>query len=117
MKNGSALTKKNPQNRISKIVSNIKGRLTVMRKHFFSLLDRRPLLSFFGFLGLLLVLIIIGNAIRKPKVTVTAEQPPKPVSVYSIGGSPKVTLSAQIEKSGVVNLVSQAGGVVQSINQ
>lgn len=79
--------------------------------------DRRPMTSFFAVLGTVLVLIFVGNFLNKPK-PVTPEQlhPVKTVSTYSIGSAPKITVSAQTKKSGVIQVVSLSGGVIDKIN-
>jgi multidrug efflux pump subunit AcrA (membrane-fusion protein) len=80
--------------------------------------ERRPLVSFFSLLGLLLVLIIAGNFLRQPKAEPTAvAQPAKAVDVFGIGVSPRVQVSAKIDKSGVVTLVAQTPGIIQAINK
>lgn len=83
-----------------------------------NLIERRPLVSFFSILGLLLILIIAGNFLRQPKPEDNAvKRIAKEVDVYGIGVSPKVQVSAKVEKSGVVTLVAQTSGVVQAINK
>lgn len=66
---------------------------------------------------MLLGLIIISNVISRPKeIAEETKLPTKNVEVYTIGESPEVTVQAQVEKSGVVKIVSLGAGVVQSIN-
>ncbi len=79
--------------------------------------DRRPMTSFFAVLVAVLVLIFVSNFINKPK-PVTPEQlhPVKTVSTYSIGSAPKITVSAQTKKSGVIQVVALSGGVIDKIN-
>lgn len=79
-------------------------------------IKRRPLGSFFIGLGLLFLFIIIGNVFQQKRVAQPTTPPVKAVRVYSIGDTPKATFQAKIEKSGVVTIVAQTGGVVQSIN-
>lgn len=79
-------------------------------------ITRFPLLSFFGVLLLLLVLIIVGSFLRKPaEEEVVAEAPAQPVEVFQIGGTPNITVQAQVEKSGVIRVVAQSAGVVQQL--
>lgn len=78
--------------------------------------ERRPLLSFFALLGLLFLLIITGNFLRRPAPDPEKKVEPKKVNVYSIGTAPKMTMQAQVEKSGVISVVALAPGVVQRIN-
>jgi membrane fusion protein, multidrug efflux system len=79
-------------------------------------LQRRPFLSFFLALGLLFAFILLGSILsnlnkkEEPERVVV-----KDVSTYRIDGVPKVTVQAQIDKAGVVQIVAQNAGVVQSI--
>jgi len=79
--------------------------------------EKRPLVTFLLLIFILLGLIAISNFINKPAPT--AEEtaiPQKEVKVYSIGTTPKITVQAVVEKSGVIKVVSLGAGVVQSIN-
>ncbi len=79
--------------------------------------DKRPLPAFFALLGIFLLFIIAGNFLRTPKQTdKVTETAPKAVTVFGIGESPKVELTAKVEKSGVVTIVAQTPGIVQGIN-
>ncbi len=77
---------------------------------------RRPLLNFFLALVLLFLVMFLVHVLQAPK-NIQAQNPaPKSVKLYHIGNAPTITLSAKIEKSGVINIVAQTAGVVQSIN-
>jgi multidrug efflux pump subunit AcrA (membrane-fusion protein) len=79
--------------------------------------DARPLPAFFMLLGALLALIILGNFIRTPKATPeSGVHEPKHVEVYGIGESPKIQLTAKVEKTGVLTIVAQSGGIVQNVH-
>lgn len=83
----------------------------------FTVVERRPLLVFTSLLGLLLVLIVISSLMSRPKGQVEETSlPTKSVETYVIGESPKITVQAQVEKSGVIKVVALAPGIVQSIN-
>lgn len=98
-------------------VQNLKKKASQAWKKFLSILDARPLLSFFGFLGLLLVLVIIGSLLRKPAAIAEKKAPePKLVESYGFGDSPKMTFSAKVEKSGVISIYAQAPGIVSKVN-
>jgi len=76
-----------------------------------------PFLSFFLALGLLLLLIIIGSVLGSiGKKETEKNSIVKSVSVYKIGEAPKVTLQAKIEKTGIIKIVAQSGGIVNKIN-
>jgi multidrug efflux pump subunit AcrA (membrane-fusion protein) len=82
-----------------------------------SFLDKKPLTSFFVVLTLLMAVIVIGNFARKPKVADEIIQPqPKEIQVYSVGEAPKITVQAQIEKSGIVKITAQTPGIVSQVN-
>ena len=97
------------QNRLQVVKSNYQKAV-----HF---VDHKPLTSFFVVLTLLLTVIVIGNILRKPKVAEeTIIAPPKEIQVYNIGEEPKITVQAQIEKSGIVKITAQTPGIVSNIN-
>lgn len=77
---------------------------------------RAPLLVLILLLALLLGIIALGNQLRTPEPQPKADtQPTLPVSVYTIGESPRVTVNAQVEKTGVITIVAPAPGVVNTI--
>lgn len=80
-----------------------------------SIINRYPLWTFFILLGILLLLIIAGNFLRKPKPEEKKISPVKPVRVYSIGQAPRIRVQAQVEKSGVITINALAGGVIQKL--
>ncbi len=75
-----------------------------------------PAYSFFGVLGLLFLIIVVGSFISKPKGTQAVKAAlVKPVSIYNVGTAPRVTMTAQVETSGVVKIIAQMGGIVQQV--
>lgn len=96
--------------RLKRRYSSINQRTTRVAK-------RRPILSFVVVLLVLLVLIALGSFIRKPKMDEIAQKAEvKSVQMYSIGKSPTATFQAKVEKTGIVEIKSLMGGIVQSIN-
>lgn len=97
----------------------VKTRISLMLKPQYQRLSRfvkiRPLTSFFAALGLLFIVLIIGNVLQHKPAEKKVEQVVKPVSVFSVGDTPKATFQAKIEKAGVITLVSQTGGVIQGV--
>lgn len=80
-------------------------------------IKNHPLPSFFVALAVLLVLIILANVLGVPKADTGNQKPiAKQVTAYHIGSAPKISLSAKIDKSGVVTIVAQSAGVVSSID-
>ncbi len=78
--------------------------------------ENRPLTSFAILLAILLLLIVAGKILQTPQVEVQPEIVTKEVEVFKIGTSPTLRVSAQIEKSQVVQIVAQTAGIVQKIN-
>lgn len=79
--------------------------------------DKRPFTTFVGLLAALLILVIVGTQLRKPAPE--AEKPaaePKKVAIFSNGEKPAVTLTAKVEKAGVITVMAQSSGIVQKIN-
>jgi multidrug efflux pump subunit AcrA (membrane-fusion protein) len=88
------------------------------KKKIFTFINKRPFASFFITLGILFILIIISNVLGAPKKTEKKEAPEiKQVRVFNVGSAPKITVQAQIEKSGIIHLTSLAPGIVWSINK
>jgi multidrug efflux pump subunit AcrA (membrane-fusion protein) len=80
-------------------------------------IDRKPFLSFFGLLGILVLCIVIGSILRKPSDAVTTEhKEPQEVDIFSIGAAPKMKFSGRVEKSGVITIPAQTGGIVNRID-
>lgn len=81
-----------------------------------SRVQKKPISTFLGLLLILLALIVVSNVISRPKKSSTETSlPVKEVQVYAIGTSPKISVQAQVEKSGVVKVVALGAGVVQNI--
>ncbi len=75
-----------------------------------------PAYAFFGVLGVLFLSILVGSVLSKPKTkTEKKSVSPKVVSVYNVGTAPRVTMTAQVETSGVVKIIAQTSGVVQQV--
>lgn len=104
--------------KISKaIFTTSKKKINPQYKKFMLFAKRKPITAFLMLLVLLLSLIVLSNIVNRPAPeTQEAKLPTKEVSVYTIGSSPKIKVQAQIEKSGVIKIVSLGNGVVQSIN-
>ena len=87
------------------------------RRRVTAFIDARPMMSFALALLLLLVVIALGNAMRRPAPEESAQdtRPVRTVDVYTIGQAPQVQTLARIDNTGVVTLLAQTSGVVQSI--
>lgn len=100
-----------------KATQSIKDRAYRFERFVVKRINQAPMQTFFILLGACLALIVIGNILRQPKpAPAESAATPKKVMVYSIGESPKVQVSAKIEKSGVITMVAQTAGIVQAIN-
>lgn len=91
------------------------------KKHVITRLPRlvqsHPLVSFYAVLGLFLLAIILNNVLfrQAQKIATQAPLEAKKVQVYTIGSVPKLTIQAQVEKSGVIQVVALTNGVVSDI--
>ncbi len=101
-----------------KFFSSIRRSLGKAGKRSLRAIDARPVVFLLSLLGFLVILIIIGSILRAPQVDEEEELElsERPVSVFSIGMAPTVRTQAEIEKSGVIQVRAQSGGVVQQIN-
>ncbi len=78
--------------------------------------DRRPMLWFFILLLLLTGAIVAGNYLRKPPETIDNKNTsPKEVTLYALDGTPEIVVDAKVDKSGVVKIVAQSGGIVNTV--
>ena len=91
--------------RVEKVNSSIK-----------KIIRKRPFVSFYVAILVFVAIIVLSSKLQTTPKTVTPKSPPKQVSLYYIGSVPKITVSAQIEKTGVVKVVALSGGVLQKIN-
>ncbi len=79
-------------------------------------INKHPLRSFFIALGIVLALIIISSLLPKPKQEIIKQETVKSVDIYRIGTAPKVSVQAQIRKSGVIQINSLTSGVINNIH-
>lgn len=82
-----------------------------------AVLEKRPNVSFIVVLILLFGVIFLASLSRSPeKVTDEVAKASKTSRVFPVSESGFVTATAQVKKSGVIDIVAQTGGTVQSIN-
>ena len=107
------------QNILNKLTSAWKpvtSKATVYRKKTTSFIAKRPFASFIITLAILFALIVIGNIIRKPAPPAAEAKPaPKRVEAFRVGDSPRVTVQASVEKTGVITVYAQTAGIVQDM--
>ncbi len=82
-----------------------------------SFIQTKPFASFFVLLGLLFVLLVVGRIANKPKAAPKeADAAVKSVATYKVNGESSIEVQAKVEKSGVITLIAQTSGIVQSVN-
>lgn len=101
---------------LTRVKETLSKPLKKVKKTVANRVKKRPFSSFFIALGTLLVLIIASNILGTPKAQVKKETKPiKPVHVYRVGSGSRLSVQAQVKKSGVVRITALTGGVVQQI--
>lgn len=95
-------------NKLKSFLKRIYQRLTYF-------INKKPLTSFFAVLGLLFLLILLGNFLTPKKQDRSEVEIIKDVQIFKIGETPKVSMQAKIEKSGVIKITALAPGVIQSV--
>lgn len=107
------------QNILNKLKSPWKrttSKTNVYRKKTTSFIANRPFASFIIMLAVLFGLIILGNIIRKPPAPEAEKKPaPKKIEAFRVGDSPRVSVQASVEKTGVITIYAQTAGIVQDI--
>ncbi len=100
---------------LNQIKNSITKRYKVVSTKVGRFIDKRPLRSFFIVLATLLALIVIGHFLPKPTPEVIKQDNVKAVEIYRIGSAPKITVSGQIKKSGVIQITAQTSGIISKI--
>lgn len=104
--------------KISSLIRRGLRKIKFRREKINAYIDKNPNRSFYIFLGLLVILIVISNILGNPKAkNIEQRLLTKKVDFYSVGRAPQIEVLATIEKSGVVTLTALSPGVVQSINK
>lgn len=102
--------------KITRVLRDLRARSSDYYKKSRSFIRKKPFLSFYIALALLVLAIVLSSLLQaKPEVQVQ-ESPAKEVDLYSIGTAPRINVQAQIEKTGVVRITALAGGVVQKVH-
>ncbi len=80
-------------------------------------IQKKPYTSFLFVLFVFLVLMVIGNLLFSPKPsTEQSTSAVKKVAIYKLGSAPTVSFQGKVEKSGVVKIIAQTSGIINSIN-
>ncbi len=91
----------------------VKNAYTVIKND----IQKRPLVNFYLAILALVLLIFLSNYLRNTQVeSLLQNQEIKEVNIYSLGDVPRITIQAEIEKSGVIQIVALSGGVVQKVH-
>ncbi|MGB3073588.1 MAG: efflux RND transporter periplasmic adaptor subunit [Candidatus Moraniibacteriota bacterium] len=88
-----------------------------MFKALFTRLENRPILSFLTVVVILFATIAFAHWLRAPKAEVALpEKMTKTSRIFTVGSDQgRVTVSAQVKKSGITDIVAVAPGVVKTI--
>ncbi len=77
---------------------------------------KRPFGSFITTLALLVAVAVVGSFLRRPELQTAEPTPPViQVAVLTIGEQPIVGVPATVQKTGVIKLNTQSGGIVQKV--
>lgn len=100
----------------AKATNNVKIAWNNAGKKSTTFMKRFPVWTTIIAMVFLLAVIAAANFARQPEPEPEVKRPVKTVSTYSIGEAPRIRAQAKIEKSGVIQIVAQTGGIVQNIN-
>lgn len=79
--------------------------------------QKNPYKALAATLFLFLILMILGNLFFTPKPTIQDKTVPAKVAhIYKVGSAPQIIYQGKVEKAGVIKIVAQTSGIVQSIN-
>src|SRR3989344_5071833 len=80
-------------------------------------IQKNPYRALATTLFLFLILMVLGNLFFAPKpISQDKTFPAKVAHIYKVGSAPQITYQGKIEKTGVIKIVAQTAGIVQSIN-
>jgi len=96
--------------------TQIKNKLISIFSTIESKAKKKPFVSLFIILGLLLITIAFSNYLKKPAAVEESTSEPKVVSIYSIGEAPRIEVSANVQQTQVITIVSLVGGIVKNIS-
>lgn len=106
-----------PGNKLSLTTASIKKKSKETYSIITSQLKKRPVTFFVAILVVLFALILASSFLTKPKKDGEITQPiVKEVNTFNIGQTPNIKVNAQIQKSGVVQITAQTGGIVTKIH-
>lgn len=104
------LRRVHPREQLQRVIKSKRYKRSV------NFIQKKPFTSFFTALGLFLLILILGSVIsnlqKKEEAKVT---PVKSVKSYTIGKTPTVTLQAQVQEKGVIKIIAQTPGIVDTI--
>jgi multidrug efflux pump subunit AcrA (membrane-fusion protein) len=108
---------------MKKNLNKLKSKFNVLKKNikkkttsFYKVVKKQnPFVSLFIVLSLLLLTIAVSNFIKKPKIVEEIIAEIKAVATYSVGEAPRIEISAQVQQSQVITIVSLSGGVIRDL--
>lgn len=104
------------QNRFTHYRHEAVTRAPIIYRRVVADIRRRPLFNFFIALAVLFLVLLANSILTKPAEEQKKVASAKAVNVYSIGTAPKITLQGKVEKSNVIKIMAQTGGVVQNVH-
>ncbi len=104
-------------NKLSSATVSIKKKPIIAYSQINSQLKKRPVTFFVAVLVVLFTLILLSSFLTKPKKSEEITQPiAREVNTFNIGQTPNIKVNAQIQKTGVVQITAQTGGIVTKIH-
>jgi len=80
-------------------------------------IQRKPFTSFFIAIGLFLLILVTNSVVNSlQKKDITLATPIKAVKTSTIGKTPTVALQAQVEENGIIKIIAQTAGIVDTIH-
>jgi multidrug efflux pump subunit AcrA (membrane-fusion protein) len=104
----------NFKGRVKNFFSKVKQGRHIKKVPFF--IRRHPMTAFFISLGLLLLLIVLGNFLKTPARETQEPEIVKDVTVLTLGHSSVIKTSGVVKKQGILQISAQNSGVVSKIH-
>ncbi|OGH10912.1 MAG: hypothetical protein A3B38_04105 [Candidatus Levybacteria bacterium RIFCSPLOWO2_01_FULL_36_13] len=98
-------------------ISKIRDKKRIYTKNILLFVQKNPYKALAATLFSFLILMILGNLFFAPKPSAQDKAiPAKVAHIYKVGSAPQIMYQGKVEKAGVIKIVAQTPGIVQSIN-